>query len=244
MNCESLLAIFNDEAACKKTDYGMRFVTHCLYPSFDPVSVYVSKLGSGYRVTDGGGAVRSAMVHGRDQHVMANAFGKACKRHSVVDREGMLIAEPKTDEWLYPAILAVANASAMAAGHAVEAIAEAVENDLKLQIGEILKQAVPESNVTKQYEYRGSSGNVWKMDYAVIRDSVLLIKSITPNRNSVNSNFSAFSDIGDEPNVSRYSVYKSPLKQTDTALIRRVAQLVPLASVEAGAQRVFSQRLG
>ena len=197
MNCDNLLTLLENETTCLKTEYGYRLVTQCLYPSADPVSVFISQYGDGYRVTDGGGAVRSAMIHGRDQHVMASAFSKACKRHSVIDQEGMLVAEPSNDDWLYSAILAVANASAMAAQDAIEAVAEANENDLKLKIGDMLKMAVPESNIAKQYEYRGVSGNLWKIDYAVVREKILLLKAITPNRNSVNSNFSAFSDIGD-----------------------------------------------
>ena len=40
------------------TDEGVRLETHCLYPSFDPVIIYVAKVGDGYKVSDGAGALR------------------------------------------------------------------------------------------------------------------------------------------------------------------------------------------
>ena len=237
MNCENLMALLSDGSSCEVTEIGTKFVTHCLYPSFDPVAVYIETLREGFRVTDGGGATRSAMMHGRDPSVLASAFQKAAKAHFVEAADGLIIAKPPSVDWLYSSILAVANASAMAATVAADTFVAADENALKIHILDCLKHVAPEASIAKQYEYRGNSGNVWKLDYAIIRERTLLVKAVTPNRNSVNANYATFSDIGEAPAIARFSVFERPLKGEDQSLIGRVASLVPLGSVIAGAER-------
>lgn len=243
MNCEHLMALLNDNSACEATDIGTKFITHCLYPSFDPVAVYIETLREGFRVTDGGGASRSALMHGRDPSVLATAFQKAAKAHMVEAAAGLIIAKPTSVDWLYPSILAVANASAMAATVAADTFISADENALKVHIFDNLKTVVSEANIARHFEYRGNSGNVWKLDFAVVRERILLVKGVTPHRNSVNANYATFSDIGDAPNLARFSVFDRRLKGEDQSLIGRVANLVPLVSVIAGAERELSQSL-
>lgn len=243
MNCEHLMALLNDNSACEPTSMGTKFVTHCLYPSFDPVAVYIESLREGFRVSDGGGAARSASMHGRDPSILASAFQKAAKAHSVETAEGLIFAKPPSAEWLYSGILAVANASAMAATTAADAFVAADENALKSRIFENLKAAVSEKNIARHYEYRGNSGNLWKLDFAVIRERILLVKGVTPHRHSVNANYAAFSDIGDLPILARFSVFDRRLKSEDQSLVGRVASLVPLGSVIAGAQRELGRSI-
>lgn len=64
MNCDQLRALLADGDACEDTPMGLRILTDCLYPSFEPVSVYVSTFGDDFRVTDGGGAATSTFLHG------------------------------------------------------------------------------------------------------------------------------------------------------------------------------------
>ncbi len=52
MTCEDILAALAGEATCEQTPSGMRVETHCLYPSFDPVDVFVVRHGEGFIVTD------------------------------------------------------------------------------------------------------------------------------------------------------------------------------------------------
>lgn len=235
MNCDQLRAILDDRSKCQHTDIGTKFTTHCLYPSFERVDVFISPMGDAYRVTDGGGAMRSVLQHGKDMSVMGGVLQKAAKAHMVDQIEGMLLCKPPSQEWLYSAILAVANASAMAANLGLDAVVAADENELKQRIFETLTSVIPPANVARQYEFRGDSGNLWKLDFAVVREKILLVKAVSPHRNSVNANYATFSDIGDAPNLVRYSVFDRSLKSEDRSLIGRVAQLVPFASVAAGA---------
>lgn len=211
-------------------DGGSRLRTDCLYPSSDPVLVWVKKhpFGDGFRVDDCGGAWRSAQKHGVTS---PSIFEKAQKRYSVNAGDGIIWAEPDNADWLVPAILAVANASAMAARAALE-MTDRYEKSLNSQIQDVLMRHIPPHRIAKNYEYRGRSGHMWPIDFAVTAQRVTLIKSVVQNGNSINSTYAAFGDIGDDAAVNKYAVFDRELKQDSTALIHQVADLVPFKALE------------
>jgi len=197
MECGNLTALINRIPACQELDQGTRYRTDCLYPSSDPVFVYISKHGDGFRVTDGGGAYHSALEHGRDPSSADAIFEKVSKRHSLHTQKGLLIANPSHEDWLYPAITAVANASASAARMILEHEVRKADKKIKALIRIELEKFAPEKDISTDYEYVGRSGHSWKLDFAVRQEKILLIKSVTANGNSINSNYAAFGDIGD-----------------------------------------------
>ncbi|HWV60283.1 MAG TPA: hypothetical protein VN034_06500 [Sphingopyxis sp.] len=230
MNCADLNSLLTRIPRCRELDGGSHLRTDCLYPSSDPVMVFVKKqsFGDGFRVDDCGGAWRSAQRHGSPSVGM---FDKASRRYSVNAESGMLWAESNNSEWLVPAILAVANASAMAARAALE-MADRNEKSLNGQIQEVLMRHIPPHRIAKNYEYRGRSGHMWPIDFAVTAERVTLIKSVVQNGNSINSTYAAFGDIGDDAPINKYAVFDRELKQDSTALIRQVADLVPMKALE------------
>lgn len=228
MKCEELIPLLARTPLCVNSGESAQIETQCLYPSSDPVFVFVSKLRSGFQVHDGGGAMRSAMIHGRSWQT---ALERAGKRHSVDVIGGALFATPPDEDWLYPAILAVSNASAMAARLAHEAAVSRSESTLKEAIYDGLRRAVAESKIGRDYEYRGRSGHLWQIDFAVREQRLVLVKSVVQNGNSINSNYAAFGDIGDPEEVSKFSVYDRELNQDSEALLRQVAALVPVGSL-------------
>lgn len=234
MKCQDLLPLLAQGQQCLDTLHGAQFETQCLYPSSDPVRVFVSQTRSGFRVHDGGGAMRSAIAHGRSWQ---SALERAGKRHSLIVRAGTLIAEPPDMDWLYPAILAVSNGSALAARLAVEAAAARSESTLRDAIYDGLKRAVPESKIGRDFEYRGRSGHMWQVDFAVKEESLILVKAVVQNGNSINSNYATFGDIGDQEAIHKFSVFDQELNQDTAALLRQVAALVPLKSLTPMTQR-------
>jgi hypothetical protein len=163
-------------------------------------------------------------------------FEIACKRHSVMVESGMIVAEPPDGDWLYPAALAVANASVMAARAALDT-AERAEKSLNAAIYEALSRQVPKHRIARNYEYRGRSGHLWPVDFAVLQTETLLLKSVSQNGNSINSNYATFGDIGDRPELAKFSVFDVELRQDSAALIRQVAALVPLKALSAAITR-------
>jgi hypothetical protein len=113
MICDDIRAALADGDVCEMTDRGARILTHCLYPSFEPVEVYVSAFGDGYRITDAGGAAAAAYLHGREE--LSKVLARECARYGVECRGDTVMVEVGSLSWLRSGILAVANASAAAA---------------------------------------------------------------------------------------------------------------------------------
>lgn len=229
MNCADLDSLLTRTPSCMEVEGGVRFATHCLYPSSDRVSVFIGERAGGFRITDGGGAWRSAQHLGRASEGM---FERACRRHSVEVAGGIIVANAPNPDWLYPAAIAVANASAMAAQTALDTAARS-EKSLNAAIYEILSRQVPKHRIARNYEYRGRSGHLWPIDFAVMRSETMLLKSVSQNGNSINSNYATFGDIGDKPDLLKVSIFDQELKQDSAALIRQVAALVPLKALDA-----------
>lgn len=239
MDCEFLRQLAAKHSACERTERGLRFETQCYYPSFDRVAVYVSRFGDGFRITDGGDAASSAFIHGRDESAFQSSLKRASSRFGVEPKGSILLAQVENEDWLFPAILAVANAASMAAFETSTKVAKKVTRELRERMRAILAEVVPAHDIASDYHYRGKSGHEWRVDYAVLKSrSPLLLKAITPDGNSINANYTAFDDIFEatENRTSRFSVFEKQLKPEDKTLMLRVAELVPLAALENGAR--------
>lgn len=238
--CDDVRAALGSAEFCEETERGARVITHCLYPSFEPVSVFVARFGDGYAVSDAGGAVAAAWIHGRDD------IRKILKREAVrfgVEAAGDSIqAEAASLEWLRGAILAVANASSSSARYAVERAVLANEKVLAERIYEALARVVPAQRIAREFEYRGASGKNWRADYAVVTDSNrLIVNAVTPHHASISAKYVAFADIESDGNsVEKFAVFERPLESDDKSLITQVAALVPIKSLAAGTRRALA----
>lgn len=244
MNCEQLLAILAKGYNCEPTEQGIRFLSHCYYPSFDRVAVYLTTRGEGFRITDGGDAARNAFIHGRDDQAFEASLRRASNRYGLQASSGILTAEVESIEWLFPAILAVANGAAQAASETSSKVSERKVKELRAKIHDTLVEIVPEHTIATEYHYRGSSGRLWTIDYAVVEvASPLLLKAITPDINSINSNYTTYGDIAEiaHEEVSRFSVFDTELKQEDRSLMLQVAELVPLTALDKGARAALGR---
>lgn len=247
MICEDVRAALGAGDICEETDAGARVATHCLYPSFEPVSVFVSKLGHGYRISDGGGAVRCAWRHGRDEALTQRMLAKEAARYHLKAADHALIADAPSIDWLRAAILAVANASASVAHSAVGKATAAAEKVLKDKIYSALVHiAVPE-RIGTDFEVVGSSGDARHFDYGVRaeNDNLLLVSAVAPHHTSIYAKYVAFSDTKklEDPRISRFAVYDRQLGTGDISLMLQVADLVPLKALDPKARRALSVQL-
>lgn len=244
MNCDAMRLLLARNAECEATDNGLRLKTHCFYPSLERVSVYVSRHGDGYRISDGGEAARSAFIHGRDDQAFDASLRKACLRFGTKAADGSVLAEVKDEEWLFEAILAVANGAASAASETSTKVSARKMRELRTKIHDTLIEIVPPHTVATEYMYRGSSGRLWKIDYAVVEEhQPLLVKAISPDINSINSNYTTFGDIAEAERdyARRFSVFETDLKHEDRSLMLQVAELVPLVSLNRGVRQLLGR---
>lgn len=232
--CQEINAALEALTPCIETDSGTRFTTHCLYPSFDPVAVFVIRYGEGYRIGDGGGAMRVAWDHGRDISAARRLIAQYGASHNLEFKNDVLFTDVSSPEWLVPAILTVANTSSVS-GHAVLEAGSSIskEDTLKRMIGEVLNEIAPKKYV-KDFEMRGKSGKVHHFHYALrpSPERAILLDAVKPHPNSIASKYMAFSDTRDfEPVIGRLAVYDQPLDQDDVSLLQEVAEIIPFTSL-------------
>jgi hypothetical protein len=228
MSCTDIKEAMAAFSTCVETQEGCRFTTHCVYPSFDPVNVFVTKYGDGYRVHDGAGALRTCWISGRDEKAVQKIMDRHATRYGLLFENECFVSTVHTKEWLVSAILAVANTSASAALEAIEFIAQATEKSLKSRIDTILTESVPAQTLGRDYEVRGKSGKLHQFDFMVRRlENAILLDAVVPHHISIASKYVAFSDATLDVPITKYAVYEKSLEPSDSALMQQVALMLP-----------------
>lgn len=226
---------------CEQTPEGARIATHCLYPSFENVHVFVAKVGDGFNIHDGAGAHNAAWLHGRDSDLIGKSLAESAERFHLFVAGKALVARTATVDWLASAILSVANASSLAAHDAVDKILAAQEEALIDRIGNTLSEIFPAPrNLSKNVNIRGKSGGMRHFDFIIGRETAhpILVNSVTPRRNSIAAKYVSFADT-DPAARFKFAVHDRELELGDIALLQQVASVVPLLSLGAGAKRLF-----
>jgi hypothetical protein len=237
--CDDVRIALSNGDFCEETDEGVRFATHCLYPSFDPVEVVVTRMGDSYIVSDAGGAKKAAWLHGREE--ISKALTKECARFSVDCRDGVVEAKVTNIEWLKSAILGVANASASAVAVALARSHEIAEHELVERIYDEILRVLPKENVKREGLYPGNSGKKRKYDFvAVSKNGTFLVNAVTPNHISISSKFVSFADLPANDHLRKVAVYDRPLETPDAALITQVADLMPVSAIENSIKRMLA----
>lgn len=243
MSCENIKKALADFPQCVNEADGARVTTHCLYPSFDNVCVYVVGYGDGFIVHDGGGALRSCWDHTDISEAEGKILRNQASIYGLKINNGHLQIEAPSIDWLMSAILAVSNASAAAAHEFLsnETATSARENNLKGQIYSILAEIFPKETIASEYTMTGTSGKAHRFDFAVHapKDGWIVMDAISPHHVSVAAKYMAFSDIRalDGQVRGRFAIYDRQLNRDDEALIQTVADLVPVKSLSKGIER-------
>jgi hypothetical protein len=241
MSCEDVRAALSTFDVCEDTPDGARIATHCLYPSFEPVHVFVAKVGDGYKVHDGSGAYLAAWSHGRDESLITKALKAECSRFHLSVVGQSCVADVPSQDWLMGAILAVANASACAANNAVSKIVAVAEAALVERIQQALVTSMGLKGFSRDIDLVGRSGGARHFDFAVksLRDGrPILINGVSPHHGSISHKYVAFADTeGDQSH--KLAVFDRELGTDDVALLQQVASIVPLKALSAGADRIL-----
>lgn len=242
-SCDEVRAVLAHFDRCEGTPDGARIATHCLYPSFAPVNVFIAKLGDGYKVHDGAEAYNTAWLHGRNDAVIGNALREECARFHLELSDQTIFASAPTLEWLASAIVSVANASATAATAAVARIQAVAEEALFEKIERVLKGSFDIAQIKTNIEVIGKSGGKRRFDFSVHSIDAgtdLLISGVAPHPGSVSSKYVAFADTDIQPS-HKLAVYDRPLSTDDVALLQQVGSIVPLTGLGLGAQLAITR---
>ena len=221
--CDIILASTSSLWACKETENGARIRTTCVFPSFEPVFVYVAKLGDGFVVHDAGETVAVIMANGQDGDPAKRVIRSECKRYDVAFGERQISLKIDAAEWLETAIVAVANTAAAAARNALKDNSKRAERNLADVIFQLLEPKLAKGTITKSFPYLGESGRRYKFDLAVQwKDHLTLIETVTPHAISVNSKYVALADVPPE-SAKKIVAHNNDLSQEDILLLQNVA---------------------
>lgn len=225
---------------CEQTTQGSRFETHCLYPSFEPVAVYVVKLGDGFLVHDGGGAHACSWAHGRDEKLIGRSLADSASRYGLRIESHQIVSDVPSEAWLASGILSVANASAGAAIEAVSKQAKAASDRLHERVREALVRKFTIARVSENVVRTGESGRAYEFDFGVRDGSkTVVIDVVTPARGSIVHKYTAFADAKVRSLGGAFAVHDLPLMPADANLLAQVADVVPYIALPAGVERAL-----
>lgn len=241
--CEVIKHAMRGFDICEETSEGSRVLTHCVYPSFHNVSVYIAKIGNNFKVHDGNGAYDAAWLHGRDDALIAKHLRNECRAFHLELVNNSIVATVSSQEWLPSAIIGVANASALAARRAVEHLVATSEAVLSDKIETVLVDSFGKSRLEKNVEIMGSSGGRRRFDFALKNrdENSILINGVSPHHGSISAKYVSFADT-EISKEFKFAVFDRPLETNDAALMGQVASVLPITALVVGARRALREQ--
>lgn len=222
--CDTVLMSAARLWSCKETENGAQIRTACVFPSFEPVFVYVVRLGDGFHIHDAGETMAVILSHGQDGAAAKRIILAECRRYDLEFNGRRISLKVDAPEWLETAIVAVANTVAMAARLASAVADRPTERELADILFNRLQPRLPKGVITREYAFQGASGRRYRFDLAVQQGGHLsLIQTVRANPNSINSKFVALADVpADEP-VQKIAAHSGDLQAEDILLLQAVA---------------------
>ena len=244
MKCDLIVASLSD-LQCEETPDGARILTHCLYPNFDQVAVYVQTHLDGFLVHDGGAGFDIAFDEGHNATAMKGLMREYSALFGADTDDHRIFARALSADWLPNAVMSVANASASAATALVTGAGDdrIEDREFREKTYRTLVDAFKDENVPRRIKRRGRTGKLYTFAFGVAyKSSVALVDTVVPNAISFASRFTSFSAVGGRKEFGAFLAYKRPLATEDSALLAEVADVVPLEALVASIEREFSVR--
>lgn len=232
LDCSHINNALGEFGGCEPSENGYRVTTHCMYPSFEPVCVFVRPVADGFLIHDGGGAVTNGWHHGLDVGGSTRSLTKSAEMFGCEFGSGMIRIVVENQDWLYSGITSVANASADAARTAVGKTKITNERGLIRKTKKFFDSVSWRPETKLEERVHGASGKLHTYDLAVFHQgSTALIDAVVSHPASIASKYLAFSDTENRMGLYKYAIYDSELTSEDKSLISDVADLVAFDSV-------------
>lgn len=232
LDCSAIDQAMGKYEGCERTQEGLRVMTHCLYPSFDQVAVFVVKRGDDLVVHDGGGAARVSWLHGAEPNALKRILNTSAASFGCEVREQTILTIAVSEDWLWAAVASVANAASDAARASVGRVRQTTEESLIRKTKAILDSARwgPETKLDAQYP--GASGKIHTFDLLIQHEKqVALMDAVVSHPNSIAAKYLAFSDTETRPGLHKYALYDNELSAEDKTLLSNVADLIAFEAI-------------
>ncbi len=210
--------------SCKETENGARIRTTCIFPSFEPVFVYVVKFGDGFIVHDAGETMGVILSHGQEGDVAKRFIRAECKRYDLSLEHRRISLKIDALEWLETAIVSVANTASTAARLAIAETNKKADRELADVLFDLLEPKLAKGTLAKEFPFQGASGRKYKFDLAIQgKNKLTLIQAVRPNAISVNSKYVSLSDVPMEDPIQKIAAHNNNLATEDILLLQNVA---------------------
>jgi hypothetical protein len=212
-------------------DESVRLSLPLLYPGGAMVGVELSRLRSGFLVSDAGGARREAGLLGGERAFHRIAQDVA-KRFGIRFDHNMMFDVDVEETQLVAAVMAVANAAKTAVENTAIHLATAEHADYRAHLWDRLQSAYGTKAFSREpVTFKGASSESWDFDAAVkVQGHLVLFQVVTPNANSVNSAVTKFldvQDLGDKIAPSRISVLTNKDRTPRLLVLGRTSRILP-----------------
>lgn len=178
-------------------DETVRLSLPLLYPGGSMVGVELSRLRSGFLVSDAGAARREAGLLGGERAFQRIAQDVA-KRFGTRFDHNMIFDLDVGEIELVPAVMAVANAAKTAVENTAIHLAATEHADHRAYLWDRLQGLYGSAFSRESVTFKGASTDSYDFDAAVkAQGHLTLFQVVTPNANSVNSAVTKFLDIRD-----------------------------------------------
>jgi hypothetical protein len=212
-------------------DESVRLSLPLLYPGGSMVGVELSRLRSGFLVSDAGAARREAGLLGGERTFqriaqdVARRFGIRFDHNMMFDldvEEGQLVA----------AVMAVANAARTAVENTAVHLASSEHADYRAYLWDRLQGVYGSSAIHREtVSFKGASSEAYDFDAAIkAQGRLTLFQVVTPNANSVNSAVTKFLDIkdlGESVAPNRVAVVTNKDRTPRLAVLGRTSRILP-----------------
>lgn len=201
-----------------------------LYPGGSMVGVELSRLRSGFLVSDAGAARREAGLLGGERAFQRLAQDVA-KRFGIRFDHNMMFDLDVQEGELVPAVMAVANAAKTAVENTAIHLATTEHADHRAYLWDRLQGAYGVKAVSREpVSFKGASEN-WDFDAAIkVQGTFALFQVVTPNANSVNSAVTKFLDVldlGEKLAPKRVAVVTNKDRTPRLLVLARTSRILP-----------------
>lgn len=201
-----------------------------LYPGGSMVGVELSRLRSGFLVSDAGAAGREAGLLGGERAFQRIAVDVA-KRFGIRFDHNMMFDLDVEEGHLVAAVMAVANAAKTAVENTVIHLATTQHADHRAYLWDRLQGVYGRSFAREPVSFKGASTEAYDFDAAVkVQGSYALFLVVTPNANSVNSAVTKFLDVrdlGEKAAPNRIAVVTNRDKTPRLLVLGRTSRILP-----------------
>src|SRR3984893_18113571 len=211
-------------------DESVRLSLPLLYPGGSMVGVELSRLRSGFLVSDVGAARREAGLMGGER-AFQRIGQDVVKRFGIRFDHNMMFDLDVQEGELVPAVMAVANAAKTAVENTAIHLATTEHADHRAYLWDRLQGAYGAKAVSREpVTFKGASEN-WDFDAAIkVQGSFALFQVVTPNANSVNSAVTKFLDVldlGDKLAPKRVAVVTNKDRTPRLLVLGRTSRILP-----------------